>query len=43
MRFLIKFEHPIFQPPGPMVLILVGANLILFGLCLVQSDADDRS
>jgi rhomboid protease GluP len=37
MRFLTKFEQPIFEAPGGMVQLLLGVNLIVYGLCYAQS------
>jgi rhomboid protease GluP len=37
MRFLSKFEQPIFEAPGGMVQVLLGVNLIVYGLCYAQS------
>jgi rhomboid protease GluP len=37
MRFLTKFEQPIFEAPGGMVQVLLGVNLIVYGLCFAQS------
>jgi membrane associated rhomboid family serine protease len=39
MRFLTKFEQPIFEAPGGMVQVLFGVNLFVYGLCLAQSGA----
>jgi len=41
MRFLTKFEQPIFEAPRGMAQFLLAANLIVFGLCFVQSGAGD--
>jgi membrane associated rhomboid family serine protease len=41
MRFLTKFEQPIFEAPGGMVQFLLGANLIVFGICFAQSGTTD--
>jgi membrane associated rhomboid family serine protease len=41
MRFLTKFEQPIFETPGGMVQFLLGLNLIIYGLCFVQSGAGE--
>jgi membrane associated rhomboid family serine protease len=37
MRFLTKFEQPIFEAPGGMVQFLLGVNIVVYGLCFVQS------
>src|SRR5262245_62042015 len=37
MRFLTKFEHPIFQPPGGMVQLILALNLVLYGVCFARS------
>jgi rhomboid protease GluP len=43
MRFLTKFEQPIFEAPGGMVQVLLGVNLIVYGLCFAQSGAGEIS
>src|SRR5262245_5789508 len=41
MRFLTKFEQPIFEAPRGMAQFLLAANLIIFGFCFAQSGAGD--
>jgi membrane associated rhomboid family serine protease len=41
MRFLTKFEQPIFEAPGGMVQVLLGVNLIVYGLCYAQLGAGE--
>ena len=41
MRFLTKFEQPIFEAPRGMAQFLLAANLIVFGFCFSQSGAGD--
>jgi membrane associated rhomboid family serine protease len=43
MRFLTKFEQPIFEAPGGMVQALLGVNLIVYGLCYAQSGGGEIS
>jgi rhomboid protease GluP len=38
MRFLTKFEHPIFQPPGGMVQLILVVNLVFYAVCFAQSE-----
>jgi rhomboid protease GluP len=37
MRFLTKFEQPIFEAPRGMVQFLLAANIIVYSICFAQS------
>jgi len=41
MRFLTKFEQPIFEAPRGMAQFLLAVNLMVFGVCFAQSGAGD--
>jgi len=41
MRFLTKFEQPIFEAPRGMAQFLLAANLAAFGFCFAQSAPGD--